>query len=159
MTGKMDQPELSELFARHGLRCTRQRKAVYHALARTCDHPTADQLHRQLTDRGQSMSLATVYNTLEALCKSGLAQRLSGNGPLTPDSTGNTSGSGSRYDATLGDHVHIRCACTGKLHDVPHGLGQKFLDAIPKRVLEEIEHDLGVKVDHLQIELVAKPAQ
>ena len=43
-----------------------------------------------------SLSLATIYNTLEAFCQAGLAQRLP-----TPNGC-------CRYDATLENHLHVR---------------------------------------------------
>lgn len=140
------------LFASRGLRCTRQRLAVYDALAKSREHPTADELYRQCLAncgcRAEGLSLATVYNTLEALCAAGLAHKLAGAGE---------NGS-ARYDAYRGQdhHLHMRDQHTGRVQDVPAELGQKILDHIPEAVLRELEAKLGFKVDQVQIELVGR---
>ena len=76
----VDSDSLQQLFAQHNLRCTRQRRALYEALSSTSRHPTADELFQQLAHTQTDISLATVYNTLEAFCEVGLAQKLPGNG-------------------------------------------------------------------------------
>ncbi|MEC9373006.1 MAG: transcriptional repressor, partial [Planctomycetota bacterium] len=64
------------LFARHGLRCTRQRLDVYTALAAAKDHPTAEDLYFRVRAEQPGLSLSTVYNTLETFCRHGLCRRL-----------------------------------------------------------------------------------
>lgn len=159
--------ELQKLFAEHGLRCTRQRKAVYRALLHSREHPTADELYRQLNGNGcargnghahgkangaadddSSLSLATVYNTLEAFCRSGLAQRLAGAGE---------NGS-CRYDAVRDDHLHVRDRLTGRVTDVPDDLGRKLFERIPPELVEQVESRLGYRINQVHIELVGEPA-
>ena len=67
--------DVRQLFRTNDLRCTRQREEVYAALVATKSHPTAEELHSRLADDGCCMSLATVYNALEALCKGGICPR------------------------------------------------------------------------------------
>ncbi len=138
------QDQVHELFTAHGLRCTRRRRAIYEALAASHKHPTTDQLYRQVADSVNWLSLATVYNTLEAFCREGLAQRVFGNG------------GSSRYDTTVHDHLHLRCERTGDLCDVPQHIGQQLLDRIPPDVIQQIESKLGFKVRHVQIELIGE---
>lgn len=137
---------IQELFASHGLRCTRQRKALYVSLCAIARHPTADELHRQVTAGEPGISLATVYNTLEALCGAGLVQKLPGAGD---------NGS-ARFDATPENHLHMRCQKTGSVADVPVELGEKILEHIPVDVLDQVESTLGFKINQVQIELVGK---
>lgn len=143
--------DTAQLFASHGLRCTRQRVAIYDALAASREHPTADELYRQVVERCQNcgVSLATVYNTLEAFCRAGLAHKLAGAGE---------NGS-ARYDAVRGNHLHMRCEETGTVADVPDDLGQQILHHIPPRVLAELESKLGFKVSQVQIELIGRYAE
>lgn len=138
--------QTDRLFSTHGLRCTRQRKALYEALADARNHPTADELHRQVADRLEGVSLATVYNTLEAFCQAGLVQKLPGAG---------ANGS-ARFDAVRDDHLHTRCRRTGAVADVPPELSRQILDRIPDAVLKDLEARLGFKIDQVQIELVGK---
>lgn len=132
------------LFARHELRCTTQRRALYKALAASTCHPTADQLFYEVSGNIPGMSLATVYNTLEAFCQAGLAQKLPG------------VGGSIRYDAMVHNHLHTRCQKSGAVHDVPDALGKKVLRSIQRIILNQIESEMGFKIDHIKIELVGE---
>ncbi|QDU32657.1 Peroxide-responsive repressor PerR [Poriferisphaera corsica] len=147
---RKNKSKLSELFSRHGLRCTKQRVALYEALQEARTHPTADELYRSLCDHVPAMSLATVYNTLEAFCDVGLAHKMPGTG---------VNGS-ARYDADRGDeHLHVRCRVSGKISDIPDDMSRKILDAIPEELLEQIEQQMGYKIDQVRIELVGENKQ
>jgi Fur family peroxide stress response transcriptional regulator len=131
-----------ELLSRHRIRCTRQREAIYHALVESRCHPTAEELYRLVKPRTRRLSLATVYNTLDALCRAGLARRVPTNGCC-------------RYDGDMSDHLHVRIRETGEIVDVPAALGQRLLSQLPPPVLREIEQRLGVKVDGASVQLHA----
>lgn len=139
-----DSDYIQDLFAGQGLRCTSQRRVLYKALAASTSHPTADQLFYEASGSIQGMSLATVYNTLEAFCRAGLAQKLSGNGGSV------------RYDALVHNHLHIHCEKSGAIHDVPDELGQKILNAIPQNLLSAIESEMGFKINQVKIELIGE---
>ena len=96
----------TRLRARGG-RATRQRRAIYSALAARHDHPTAELLHREIRRRIPELSLATVYRALDVLVRSGLAIRL-------PDASGV-----ARFDARTEDHDHLRCLGCGRVEDLP----------------------------------------
>lgn len=138
--------QVKRLFADHGLRCTQQRVSLYRALATSEHHPTADELFKDVSEKLPGISLATVYNTLEAFCQVGLAQKLPGVG---------TNGS-ARFDAICENHLHLRDQTTGDVVDVPHELGQQILDRIPETTLRDLERRLGFKISQLQIELVGE---
>lgn len=53
-------------------RSTRQKRAVWAALNSLEDFVSAQELHRLLTDRGEKVSLATVYRVLQAHAEDGL---------------------------------------------------------------------------------------
>ena len=59
-----------DLFETRSLRCTCQRLALYDALKASMNHPTAEELYRVVKLRPEygRLSLATVYNTLAAVC-------------------------------------------------------------------------------------------
>ncbi len=133
-----------EVFAGHKLRCTCQRRALYEALVQNSIHPTAEELFQFVKPRTNRLSRATVYNTLETLCKIGLARKL-------------PSGDGScRYDSDTSEHLHICFREDGKIRDVPSELGSRLIDQLPRSVIEEIESRLGVAVDGLNIQLLAR---
>ncbi len=147
-----------ELFARHGLRCTRQRELLFEALAGTTAHPTADELYRMVvsqqggtTVEGASgpeseLSLATVYNTLEIFTERGLCRRLPcprGGGPC-------------RYDADMSEHVHV-ALIDGRVIDLPDDLSRKLIGNIPRSVLAEIERRIGIRVSAVSVQVFEKP--
>ena len=57
-------------------RSTRQKRAVWAALSSLEDFVSAQELHRVLTDRGEKVSLATVYRVLQAHHEEGLVDAL-----------------------------------------------------------------------------------
>jgi len=128
---------------RNSLRCTKQRLDVYETLAATKLHPTPEQLHRMVSERSPGISLATVYNTLEALCEAGLAHRIP-----TP--------AGCRYDADTTQHVHVVLP-DGRLLDVPAHLGDTLLDRLSPALQQELADALGVNIKHIAIQLHAAP--
>jgi len=131
-----------ELFRRHALRCTKQRQVIFSALTATTSHPTAEELLSLVRSGEPGLSLATVYNTLEALTSCGLARRLpshSGNGPC-------------RYDADVSQHIHITTA-DGRVLDVPEDLAARLPQPFPSDVSAELERRLGVRITRVHVEL------
>jgi Fur family peroxide stress response transcriptional regulator len=66
-----------ERLKENGVTLTPQRMAVAEFLNRNMDHPTVDEIHRNIQRRYPTMSLATVYSTLELLKELGEVQELS----------------------------------------------------------------------------------
>lgn len=130
------------LFQHHGLRCTQQRLAIYEALREARDHPTAEALFKKVAPSVKRLSLATVYNTLEALCAAGLARRLPLNGCC-------------RFEVANDEHLHVRFADSAEIADVPPELGAKLMQNLPREALEAIEREMGVSIESVQIQLVA----
>jgi len=144
-----DPKEIAVHLSRHGLRCTRQRVALYEAMACDASHPTAERLHECVRDEHTGVSLATVYNTLEVFCRHGLARKLSS------PSTGGAGAGAARFDADVSNHVHVRDA-DGAVHDLSDDVSQHLLDRLPANTIARIERDMGVTIDQVHIELIAK---
>lgn len=90
-----------------GWRCTRQRVAVFNYLSSVHSHPTAEEVFEAVKPVVPSISLATVYKSLEALVSCKLAAKLCfGDGP-------------ARYDCRSDNHYHLRCLHTGQVRDLP----------------------------------------
>ncbi len=138
-------PTTRALFQRHGLRCTRQRLTVYEALRATRIHPTTDQLRALVAQRDPSISTATVYNTLDALCEAGLAKR------IVPEHPAHAA----RYDADIEEHLHIETA-DGRIIDVPEAAGDALLEAIPEELIRKVEFLTGVSIDRVSMRLIEK---
>ena len=134
-----------ELFREHGLRCTRQREAVYRALRSTDRHPTAEELRQSVAGDEGGMSLATVYNTLSALSEAGLCRRI-------PSSEG-----ACRFDADTSNHAHLVLQ-DGRVIDLPKDLSDRVLAELPAGLLEEIGRRTGTTAHGLTVQVSATEA-
>jgi len=92
-----------------GLRPTRQRIALAALLVGDGHnrHVTAESLFEAAMASGESVSLATVYNTLRAFCDAGLMQEIT------------VDGSKSYFDTNMHDHPHFFWEDEGRLSDAP----------------------------------------
>lgn len=143
----MDIGQVRELFRRHGLRWTRQRELLYAELA-SCvlDHPTAEELLISARAKDPGLSLATVYNTLDAFSDSGLCRRMAAVGASGP----------CRFDVHTHDHAHV-LTHDGRVMDLPRELSQRLLEAIPRDIVSEVERATGVQVERLNLQFIAQP--
>ncbi len=91
------------------LRPTRQRVALASLLMGDGQHRhvTAESLFAGVRTLGESVSLATVYNTLRAFCDAGLIQEVT------------VDGSRSYFDTNTHDHPHFYWEDTHHLSDAP----------------------------------------
>ena len=99
---------LLEALRRGGYRLTIQRRAICHYLAHTDAHPTAQQIYADLKAIHPSLSLATVYNTLEALVELGAIHALGDAGDNTV-----------HYDADATPHINLACVRCHRIIDLP----------------------------------------
>jgi Fe2+ or Zn2+ uptake regulation protein len=76
------------------------------ALEQDHTHPTAEQLYETLRQDHPSLSLSTIYQTLDAFIRTGLCRRVSGPGDRL------------RIDGTPQDHDHAVCRLCGAIFDV-----------------------------------------
>ncbi|MEO0511684.1 MAG: transcriptional repressor [Planctomycetota bacterium] len=137
-----DNSSVRDLFHACGLRLTKQREVIFEALAGSTSHPTADELYRQVHQDFGGMSLATVYNTLDALTAAGLCLRIP------------TRGAADRYDATTGEHVHVALP-DGRLIDLPERLSAEILASIPVDLVEAAERHSQTRVRGVSVHLLA----
>ena len=66
--------DLSQKLADSGLRATPQRELVYQLLLAERNHPTAEEVFQRIKASSPHISLATIYNCLEALVGCGLVK-------------------------------------------------------------------------------------
>lgn len=89
------------------------------------------------------ISLATVYNALDALVAAGLARQLAGHDGV------------ARYDGRTDDHYHIRDLETGNLRDLPAefdpGLIEQFAPGLVERLAAE-----GFEVSGHRLEVLGR---
>jgi Fe2+ or Zn2+ uptake regulation protein len=99
-------PDPADRLRRAGLRVTGPRVAILAELALNRTHPGAEDIHRRLAARHPSLSVSTVYLTLEAFARAGLIHRL-------PSRDGRL-----RVDGTVADHDHATCRTCGTVFDI-----------------------------------------
>ena len=112
LTGKLpieaDVAGFATVLKQSGLRLTPQRLAVCRALAGNTSHPTAQALFKQLRPNFPSLSLATVYNTLQTLADTNLIHEL-----------GEAGDGAIHYDADPSPHVNLVCTRCHRIEDFP----------------------------------------
>lgn len=85
---------------------TPQRMAVYQAIKESTDHPNAESVFKKLYLTYPTMSLATVYKSLELFSKLELIQVI------------NIGENSFRYDGKTEEHQHIVCTKCSKIEDL-----------------------------------------
>ncbi|MCS7216383.1 MAG: transcriptional repressor [Candidatus Bipolaricaulota bacterium] len=103
-----------------------KRDRVLQELLSRTDHPTAEELYLALREKGEDISLATVYRALRSLAEEGLVATL----PLAP---------ADRFDPLTHPHYHFHCHRCNQVLD---------LDLPYKPELDQAIEDLGFSVHH-----------
>jgi len=88
------------------IRITPQRHAILEYLIEKDNHPTADEIYKDLVDRFPSMSVATVYNNLRLFIHLGLVKEM-----MYGDNS-------SRFDFSSTEHYHAICSSCGRIEDI-----------------------------------------
>ncbi|MBE0411409.1 MAG: transcriptional repressor [Anaerolineales bacterium] len=98
---------LSQALSKAGYRLTPQRLAICKLLAQSNDHPTAQVIYEILKPDYPSLSLATVYNTLDSLVQLGAVNAL-----------GSAGDDAVHYDADTKPHVNLACISCHRVVDL-----------------------------------------
>ncbi|MBI5178135.1 MAG: transcriptional repressor [Nitrospinae bacterium] len=127
---RLSHNEFRGQFKAKGLVLTPQRWAVYETLMGMHGHPDVDDVFGKVAEILPSISLNTVYTTLDWLEENGFAHSV-----LPRDSA-------KRYDTTNRPHHHLLCVKCGGLTDFWELYGT---DIVPKKIRNQNEV-LGVDV-------------
>lgn len=119
-----------------GLRATPQRKLIYDVLLEKRDHPTADVVYARAKERMSTLSLATVYNCLEALVDCNLVRAV------------NFERGPTQYCPNLRPHAHFHDESTGATHDID----------LPSNLLAKVKSVLPPDYDASSIEITFRGA-
>lgn len=98
--------ELNDRLHTSGLRFTAQRHQVLSVLLEKRDHPTAEEVFIRAKRKMPEISMATVYNCLDALVKCSLVRHV------------NLDRAATRYCPNMTDHSHFRCDACGRIYDI-----------------------------------------
>jgi len=110
---------------------TKQRKVVHEILMNERDHPTASEVFLRAKTQMPGISLATVYNCLEAMTKAGLIKQV------------NVVREASRFCPNLRPHAHFFCSECQRIFDID----------LRREADVEAAWDLpeGSRVDHVDV--------
>lgn len=100
---------LQASLVRGGLRVTPQREHVYNVLLGKKDHPTAEEVFMRSKKGMPEISMATVYNCLDALVSCGLVRQV------------NQDREATRFCSNMQPHHHFYCDNCGEAHDIERG--------------------------------------
>ncbi len=95
-----------EALRRKGYKATSQRIAICRLALSSREHPTAKGIYGEVKKEHPTVSLATVYKTLQVLKKLQLVQEL----PF--------SNSVSRFDSYMKPHLNVVCLRCGAVNDI-----------------------------------------
>ena len=89
-----------------GLKATGPRVAILDAIERNPNHPSVEEIYQELAEGHPTLSLSTVYSTLNAFVRAGLVRKLSEvDGRL-------------RIEGATRPHDHAICRTCGAIYDV-----------------------------------------
>ncbi len=97
---------LIETLKENDCKVTLQRIAIYETLKDTKSHPNAETIYKQLAPKYPTISLATVYKSLELFVSLGLIQAI------------NVEENSFRYDGNSECHPHLICLSCKKVEDL-----------------------------------------
>ena len=103
---KTDMQQFEDACREQGLKVTHQRMEVFKAIHKAKDHPSVEDIYAIVNRRIPSISLDTVYRTVDTFEKLGLVSRFQ-----APDGR-------FRFDTNVDTHQHLVCTNCGKIEDI-----------------------------------------
>ncbi|MEZ4990775.1 MAG: Fur family transcriptional regulator [Saprospiraceae bacterium] len=101
----MDTKEIAEKLSEKGLRVTPQRIAIFTAVIKLSNHPTAENIIEYIKNNHPNISVGTVYKVLDSLVENNLLKKVK------------TESGIMRYDPLPSNHHHLYCEETDRIED------------------------------------------
>ncbi len=131
--------DLKNVLSNYGLKATHQRILILEAFIEASEHPTAEMLYNAAKPKSPSLSLGTVYKTLDAFKEVGLVQKVK-----TDEDT-------VRYDAKTDNHHHLFCQKTNRIIDYE----DEELEALLRDYFQRKQID-NFEIEDIQLQLNGK---
>jgi len=127
---------IKEKISSGGLKFTHQRMVIYEAVSTTHNHPTAEWVYEQIRERNPSISLGTVYKTLDTFVNAKIIQKFIDNNGVM------------RFDAILESHSHLYDKETNEIRDYrSEKLEALIKDFFKKNKIDDFEvEDISVVI-------------
>lgn len=107
-----------ETLRKNGYKATTQRIAICRFALHSRDHPTAQRIYNEVRKMLPTVSLATVYKTLQILTEHGLIQELD-----LPQSQ-------ARFDSYVEPHINLVCMQCGNIQDFNDKTAQEMVERV-----------------------------
>lgn len=131
--------EIRNKLAEKGLRITPQRIAIYDAILKLNNHPTADDIIALIRQDHSNIAIGTVYKVLDSLVENGLIKKVK------------TERDVMRYDAIMENHHHLYCSESDRIED--------FKDDELSDLLEKYFEKKGIpdfKIEDIKLQIIGK---
>jgi len=132
----MELKEFKDYLRSQDLKFTRTRRLIFEEIfSEKTVHPNAYEIHRRLKGKGENVSLATIYRTLNLLVKSGLVSEI------------DFGEDHSHYEPEVSKaaHGHLVCLSCGAV--------KEFSDEKVQSILEKIGKESRFKTDKFSIQV------
>jgi Fur family transcriptional regulator, peroxide stress response regulator len=103
---KRSNDRLSQRLTTSGFRFTPQRQHVYNVLLQKRDHPTAEEVFIRAKRALPDISMATVYNCLDALVRCGVVRQVT------------VERGAARFCPNMQEHCHFYCDACASVFDI-----------------------------------------
>ena len=131
--------EIRSKLIEKGLRITPQRLAIYEAILKLNNHPTADDIAAFIKQDHSNIATGTVYKVLESLVSNGLIKKVK------------TERDVMRYDAILENHHHLYCAESDRITDYYNDeINEILLDYFRKNEIPDF------KIGDIKLQIIGK---
>ncbi len=124
---------MARAFREHGFKATPQRIAIGRYVLNNTEHPTAKDIYYEVRKTHSTVSLGTIYATLNILKEVGLIQELN-----LPDGQ-------ARFDPNTVHHAHLICKKCGDIVD--------WIDPALEELITKISDDKHFVVDKLGLDI------
>ena len=130
---------ISDLLKEKGLKITPQRVAIYEAICKLKNHPTAENVAAEIKQNHPNISVGTVYKVLETLVESQLLKKVK------------TDKDAMRYDCILDSHHHLYCTETARIEDyVDEKLNELIFEYFKKNKIKKF------KIEDIKLQITGK---
>lgn len=132
----MEQKDIIRLLEANDIKPTIHRVIILDYLIQTKEHPTAEMIFSKIKQEYPTISLATVYNTLELLEKSGLVRSVK------------FQHENCRYDFAEKNHIHLYISDKNEIIDL---YDSQLIEIIHQKLIEHKYNNF--KLENINIEI------
>lgn len=123
MTDRIE--NLAEYLVENNIKPSFQRMKIFEYLIKNNNHPTVDEIYKEVVSEIPTLSKTTVYNTLNLFIEENILKGLY------------IEENEVRYDAILFDHGHFKCTKCEKIYDFEINIDEFHTDALSKFQIKE----------------------